>query len=385
MAGDFHKDLLPPDVRAEDTLYVADRALQVVYSNEGWAGFASGNRGTPLLREDWNRNLLENMSGNQKERWRHIYELLLAGRMPHHEEEQNCSSPSERRIYRLRITPIENERKEIVWLVHHLVRIDDRADPVERISSRLERLEDPTQVLRRFREHIVERRVKIPTFELARHFAPLQDTGGDLIWHREYPEGVTDLILADVAGHGSAAGRTATKVSLLLDELASLRLSPGETVAALNRAMLRLAPDDPVGFATGLLFRFAAGSKRATCCSFGHEGPIFSRTGPLRIDNGLPVGMVQETRGWPENDIDLDRHGARFLVFSDGITEQFNVEGEMFDIDGLHAAFNRHLGLPLEQMLRRIVADLETFRGEALVKDDQTLIALQFTGEGGDG
>lgn len=381
MPSDFSPDLLPPDVRAEDTLYIANRALEVIYCNEGWAGFASSNKGNKLLREAWNRNLLDNMSGNQKERWRHIYELLLAGRMPHHQEDQNCSSPDERRIFRLRITPVEDDKQEIAWLVHHLVRIDDQADPVERVSARLNELEDPAQVVHRFRDQIVNRRVKIPTFDIARHFAPLQETGGDLVWHREYPEGITDLILADVAGHGAAAGRTATKVALLLDEMASLRLSPGQTVRALNRAMLTLAPSDPVGFATGLLFRFAAGSKRATCCSFGHEGPIFSRTGPLRIENGLPVGLVDKERVWPENDIDLAQHGSRFLIFSDGITEQFNSDGEMFEIDRLHRAFTRYIELPLEELLRRIVTDLETFRGDALVKDDQTLIALQFTGD----
>ncbi len=252
---------------------------------------------------------------------------------------------------------------------------------MERISARLNELEDPAQVVHRFRDQIVNRRVKIPTFDIARHFAPLQETGGDLVWHREYPEGITDLILADVAGHGAAAGGTATKVALLLDEMASLRLSPGQTVRALNRAMLRLAPSDPIGFATGLLFRFAARSKRATCCSFGHEGPIFSRTGPLRIENGLPVGLVDKERVWPENDIDLAQHGSRFLIFSDGITEQFNSDGEMFEIDRLHKAFTRYIELPLEELLRRIVTDLETFRGDALVKDDQTLIALQFTGD----
>jgi serine phosphatase RsbU (regulator of sigma subunit) len=138
-------------------------------------------------------------------------------------------------------------------------------------------------------------------------------------------------------------------------------------------------------FATGLHFRFEQDLQRVVCSSFGHDGPIFSRTGQIRIENGLPVGLVEEDEPWPENTIDLTEHGNRFLVFSDGITEQFNADGDMFGIDGLREAFRRHLDLPLNEMLRRIVKELAGFRGTALVKDDQTLLALDFAGapEGG--
>jgi sigma-B regulation protein RsbU (phosphoserine phosphatase) len=134
-------------------------------------------------------------------------------------------------------------------------------------------------------------------------------------------------------------------------------------------------------FATGLHFRFEQDRQRVTCCSFGHDGPIFSRTGQIPIESGFPVGLVDEEKPWPENVIELAEHGKRFLVFSDGITEQFNADGEMFGIDGLHQAFLQHIDRPLDQMVSRIVRDLTGFRGTALVKDDQTLLALDFAGE----
>ena len=79
-------DMLPPDVESNDTLYIVDRELKVVYTNEEWARFASENKGGRILGKDWNSNLLENMSGREKERWKHIYRLLLEGRVPHHKE-----------------------------------------------------------------------------------------------------------------------------------------------------------------------------------------------------------------------------------------------------------------------------------------------------------
>ena len=99
------------------------------------------------------------------------------------------------------------------------------------------------------------------------------------------------------------------------------------------------------------------------------------------IDGGPPVGLVAEVEPWPQIHIDMLLHGNRFLVFSDGITEQFNIEGEMFGTKRLLNAFQRHLQLPLEKMIAEIIEELNRFRGPALVKDDQTLLALEFIGD----
>jgi hypothetical protein len=371
------KTLLPPDVSATDTLYVVDRKLNLVYSNDEWSRFAADNKGDKLLNDDCNPNVLENMSGKARERWKHIYHLLLDGRMPHHQEELICSSPSERRVYRLRVTPKKDDAGDVAWLVHHAVRVDEGRDVLDRVRGRLSELEDTDRMNREYRERIAAPRVTIPSFRTARHFQPLESVGGDLVWHRGYPEGLADLVIGDVAGHGEPAGRLATQIVALLDELAAFGKGPAEVIPELNRALVKISSDDAALFATGLFFRFEPVEQRLTCASMGHEGPIFSRTGEIEIENGPPVGLLEEMGPWPENAIDLDEHGARFLVFSDGITEQFNIDGEMFGTEGLLQAFRVHLDRPLGEMVNCIVDDLCRFRGPALTKDDQTLLALE--------
>jgi len=377
--------MLPRDVDAADTLYVTDRDLNIVYANEEWDRFATDNRGQALLAPDWDGNVLANLTGSQRDRWAHIYRLLLAGRLPHHQEEMNCSSPTERRIYRLRVTPRTDATGEVAWLVHHNVRVEGKTDAVDRVERQLERIGERVHLQEEFTRRIAERRIRIPSYAVARHFAPLHEIGGDLVWHREYPDGITDVIHADVLGHGEAAGRVAAKMAIVLDELASVDLSPCDTVTALNRALTRVTPRNEVMFATGLCLRFEPGLQGVTCCNFGHEGPIFSRTGPIRIDGGCPVGIVEEDVGWRDVRIDLREHGTAFLVFSDGITEQFNADGAMFGVEGLHGAFLRYLDMPLDERVFGIIGELTKFRGAALVKDDQTLLALDFVGADAEG
>jgi len=371
-------DLLPPDVDPGDALYIVDKDLNLVYTNRAWTRFASENKGEKLLGECRSPNVLENMSGKEKQRWSQIYRLLLQGRLPHHQESFNCSSPVERRILQLRITPKEDTSGEVAWLVHHTLPVDETRDAVARVSERFRELEDPARVALEYRSRVLQRRIRIPGFETARHFEPLDDIGGDILWHREHPRGPTDLVHADAIGHGTASGRLATQIVVLLDEIGARDEGPGATVSALNRAMLATADPDQVQFATGLYFRFDARGQRLRCANFGHFGPIFSRSGPVRVDNGPPVGLVEEREPWPETELDLAEHGTRFLVFSDGITEQFNPEGEMFGDDRLLQAFRRHVKRSLNEMVAGIVTELEDFRGPALVKDDQTLLAVDF-------
>jgi len=375
-------DMLPPDVEPGDALYIVDKDLNLVYTNEDWRRFALENKGRKILGEGWNPNVLDNMSGKQRQRWSHIYRLLLAGRLPHHQESFNCSSPVERRIYRLRITPKEDASGKVAWLVHHTLTVDERRDAVARVGKRLRELEDPDRVTHEYRSRVIRRRIRIPGFETARHFEPLDDIGGDVLWHREYAQGPTDLVHADAMGHGTASGLLATRIVVLLDEMAVQEEGPGRTVSALNRAMLEIADDDQVQFATGLFFRFDSRGQRLRCSNFGHHGPMFSRSGQIRVENGPAVGLSDELESWPETELDLAEHGTRFLVFSDGITEQFDIEGEMFGHDRLLRAFRKHLERPLADMVAGIVEDLSDFRGEALIKDDQTLLAVDFVGPG---
>ena len=374
---DTEIERLVPEAEPDSTLYVADENLRVVYTNEQWHRFAQDNRGLELLGPAWNTHLLENMSGTERERWASIYKLLLNGQLTHYEEDYICSSPDERRIYRLRSTPVKKDDGNTV-LVHHTVRIDDKATEREAMRGRLRALEsDPEQVELEYRSRVLEPRVEVPGFRVAQYMNPFEAVGGDLLWHRAYANGTTDVLLADAMGHGSEASVHATKMVMMLESLAAPYRQHQDILASLNRGMLRHRPEHESAFASGLILRLQDGTSLLRCTNFGHSAPIFSRSGEVPIAAGLALGIVDTHPVWPEMEFDLTEHGTRCLLFSDGITEQFDAEGEMYGTDRLIETFQDSLDLELDAMLQRIVEDVNAFRGEALVKDDQTLLALE--------
>ncbi|MFT7680238.1 MAG: hypothetical protein ACI8QC_004244 [Planctomycetota bacterium] len=362
----------------DSTVYVADENLRVVHTNDHWQRFAHDNKGAELAGPEWNTHLLDNMSGKERERWASIYSLLLSGELSHYEEDFICSSPEEHRIYRLRSTPVKGEDGATL-LIHHTVRIDDKAGEREAMRVRLRTLDtDPKQVENEYRSRVLDSQVAVPGFRVAQFVRPLDDVGGDIVWHRRYAGGTTDLILADAMGHGVEASLHAAKMVMMLDSLAAPYRQPQDILASLNRGMLRHRPEHETAFATGILFRFQHGSSVIRCTNFGHNSPIFSRSGEVSMGAGLALGITDSIPIWPEIELDLQEHGTRFLVFSDGITEQFDSQGQMYGSKGLIGALKGSLDIDLESMLDQIVDDWTAFRGNAVIKDDQVLLALQF-------
>jgi hypothetical protein len=368
---------LAPNVTADSTLYVADENLRVVYTNQEWRRFARDNRGAELAGPTWNTHLLENMSGGERQRWASIYELLLSGQLSHYEEDFICSSPDERRIYRLRSTPVARDDGGTL-LVHHTVRIDDKAEEREGMRIRLQALDsDPEQVRHEYQRRVLAPRVAVPGFRVAQSLRPLGDAGGDILWHRTYEDDTTDVVLADAMGHGAEASVHAAKMVMMLDSLAAPYRQLQDILASLNRGMLRHRAEHESAFASGILFRFQRGTARVRCANFGHSPPVFSRSGEVPLEVGLALGIVDTIPVWPEIELDMTEHGTRFMAFSDGITEQFDALGKMYGTERLIRVFQESSHRDLDGVVSTVFDDLETFRGDALVKDDQTLIALE--------
>lgn len=370
-------DTSTPGPTPHETLYVVDRQLNLVEVNKQWINFAQDNRGQVLLSEQQPRNLLESMSGSARARWQSIYQLLLNGQLSSHEEQFNCSSPTERRKYRLRITPEIDASGQVQRLVHQTVPVDDDGAAAQQVA-RLARLrDDPQATQRSYRMRVIERTIEIASFDTSRHFRPLEESGGDMLWHRGYADGCVDLVIADAMGHGGAAGVLATQLSYLLDEVAKSDREPMQIVAALNEALRPLIDQAGSGFATGLFMRFDPRGRCMTASNFGHDAPIFSHSGQVAMEHGPPVGLDLGLGDWPQATLDFAEHGRRFLVFTDGITEQFNIDGRMFTVAGLQRVFQQNLDRPLTELVEQIVRTVEQFRGEAITKDDQTLLAME--------
>ena len=352
-----------PRAADPDVIYVVDSALRLIQTNAAWDHFARANGGADASTS--RRSVLDAFSGAARARWEGIYAKLLGGEIPNHFEQFSCPSPATRRTYLLRISPRRDEASRVVALVHRTTLLEQTpARGHDRTAGptlpALGGEAGPGQPLR-----------------LVGSQRPLDGVGGDLIWGRRHDDGRREVVLADVMGHGALAARVADLIRAILD--GQVADSPGPAVRDLNAALIRRLPEiyDDVMFATGLYLDLDPTRGRLRVSNFAHLGMLVSARGSIDPPAGLPVGILPAGDPWPEIELGFDELGGRLMAYTDGIVEQFDPAGAMFGVGGLLREFRATLALDLAASLDRIMARVDRFRGAALVKDDQSLLAIE--------
>ena len=90
---------------------------------------------------------------------------------------------------------------------------------------------------------------------------------------------------------------------------------------------------------------------------------------------GMPVGL------WPDIDFDCfdipAAHGDRLLLYSDGVTECMNLQGEAFGENRLLAYLQQWATQPLDALLGGLLTEIKAWRAVAAFGDDVSLLAIE--------
>jgi hypothetical protein len=345
-----------PDRESPNLIYYINGARELVGTNQSFAAFAASN-GSPMLHESaLGKDVLLNLSGVHKSRWKAIYGELLSGRLPQHSERFQCPSPLQRREF---LMSVERVTVDGELLLRHETTL--LATPVVDLTGKPHEQEGNEG--RAFRFAICER--------------PMEAESGDGAWVRKLGEGREAVMIADAMGHGPGA---AAALRQFFQYIAADPLTdPRQAIVDANNKYTAL-PGHEVGatpFITGLLMTVDTNLNTMDIVCFGHHGMIFTPSGPIEVPGGLPVGILEGNTDWSVVSLDLNVLGPRALAYTDGIVEQFNGSGEMYGLDQLARDFSETATMPLAASLSAMLRRVDQFRKGALVKDDQTLLAME--------
>jgi sigma-B regulation protein RsbU (phosphoserine phosphatase) len=105
--------------------------------------------------------------------------------------------------------------------------------------------------------------------------------------------------------------------------------------------------------------------------------PLICRKGRLLRPRpvGMPLGMMSNQE-YEELAVTIEV-GDVILFYSDGYEDQTNSAGEVYGQDRLPAALLRLAVRPAEEIAAGLERELDEFRGDCRVHDDQTLLVLK--------
>jgi phosphoserine phosphatase RsbU/P len=209
----------------------------------------------------------------------------------------------------------------------------------------------------------------IPGFAISGLSTPAGAVGGDWYDFIPFEDGRWGLVLADVAGKGTAAALLMSATRGMLRSLATA-CCPSEVLTKLNQL---LVSDFPSGrFVTMLYAILDPATRELRFSSAGHLRPLLiedSQARFLETERGLPLGIGLGE--YSEAQVHL-AEGSRLLFYSDGITEATNPDEEEYGAQRLEQHFRR-----ADASAESILQDVRTFANGAGLHDDATVILVK--------
>lgn len=231
---------------------------------------------------------------------------------------------------------------------------------------------------------------RIPGAAFAWAYRPCDELAGDGLNIVPLGDGRAGLYILDVSGHGVAAALLSVTLSRLLSPASDLssvlvrdradgdRFSvtpPAEVADHLNR----LFPYDAATeqFATLMYGVLDVASGRFRYVSAGHAGPVrVPAVGPavLLATPGFPIGLAREPYG--EQCVRLAT-GDRLYLYSDGLPDAMNPEGQRFGDARLLEAVARGRAEPLREGMATLLSEITAWQGGERPHDDISILAVE--------
>jgi sigma-B regulation protein RsbU (phosphoserine phosphatase) len=224
---------------------------------------------------------------------------------------------------------------------------------------------------------------EIPGARFAWTFKPCGELAGDFLNVFRLDDRHLGVCVLGVSGHGLAAALLSVTASHLLARMASPLtgpVPPAQVAGALSKHFSEASVGQPFTFLYGTL-GLDTGEFRFT--SAGHPGPVYLRqdASPVHLEiAGLPAGVG--TGGYEEQAVNL-RPGDRLVLYTDGVTQTRNADGEHFGVRRLLAAVEQGRGSPLEKSLDALVESVEGWRGDTPRHHDISILFVERTDPAG--
>ncbi|MGA7709330.1 MAG: PP2C family protein-serine/threonine phosphatase [Acidobacteriaceae bacterium] len=246
---------------------------------------------------------------------------------------------------------------------------------VERGTTRIEMQEAELERASEIQRSLLPRTVpQLAGFEVAGAWQPASTVSGDYYDVLQLDDHRLGICIADVAGKGVSAALLMANVQAAVRAFASDGASPAVVCAKVNRLLHEnIATGKFVTFFYGIL---DSETRTFQYCNAGHLYPILVSGGMVRMfeqGGGAVLGVFAD---WIYEDFKIElREGDRLLLFTDGITEASDVNGQEFEESRIAAFAEANGRLSAKELNQGLLAQVTSFCNAQFL-DDATLLVI---------
>jgi serine phosphatase RsbU (regulator of sigma subunit)/pSer/pThr/pTyr-binding forkhead associated (FHA) protein len=216
----------------------------------------------------------------------------------------------------------------------------------------------------------------IPGLDLAGYNAACRTVGGDYYDYIEYPNGHVGIAVGDVSGKAMPAALLMTSLQARVRVLAEESADVADIVTRLNRHTAANCPENR--FVTFFFGIVDSRTGNLAYANAGHNAPLLVRAnGHTEMLNGggIVMGLFAQAR-YDRYEANLET-GDTLILYSDGVTEATNTNGEEFGEERLVETLRLNRHRSASELVRAINGALTTFTAGAAAADDITLLILK--------
>jgi serine phosphatase RsbU (regulator of sigma subunit) len=265
----------------------------------------------------------------------------------------------------------------VVYIIQRYVKQKEQLDATVRHQrdQLLRDLELAAQVQTMF---LPTHRPSIPGLEIAGMMQPARGVSGDYYDYMPVNDHALQLVIADVAGKGVPAAllmaATAAAVQLETREKRNML----EMVNRLNGSLHSLSGSNR--YVTLLLADIDARKQSLSYVNCGHNPALLyqAKTGAVVTMNSscFPIGMF-DSLTCAMNPVALTA-GDILVLYTDGVIEAENSQGEEFGMERLSTLIHRGRMLSSDELMNHILESIADFSRNVAFEDDVTILVVKF-------
>ncbi|MBO4262362.1 MAG: serine/threonine-protein phosphatase [Clostridia bacterium] len=216
-------------------------------------------------------------------------------------------------------------------------------------------------------------------FDVYATMDPAKEVGGDFYDYFLIDSDHLCLVMADVSGKGIPAALFMMASKIILANNAMAGKSPARILHDTNAAICSHNHEEM--FVTVWLGILEISTGKLTAANAGHEYPILNTDGSFALikdKHGFVIGGMDGAK-YTEYEISLVP-GAKLFLYTDGVPEATDPQGNMFGTERLLAALNGDISADTKRTLNNVRTAIDGFVGGAEQFDDLTMLCLEYKG-----
>jgi sigma-B regulation protein RsbU (phosphoserine phosphatase) len=246
------------------------------------------------------------------------------------------------------------------------------------LEERQREIEEDLSLAARVQQSLAPKSLVWGGVRVEAYFHPVRTIGGDFGLVSPLDHDHLNLLVCDVSGHGIGSALVANRI--YSETMTQLRTNAplGDMFRQLNRFVMQNIGSS-VFFFTVAAARIDRDGRRMVFAGAGHPPGMVVTPGQeprLLESRSMVLGALPEAVDVEASlDVDLDR-GDRVVLYTDGITDVFDSQGEMLGVPGVQKFVRETALLPFSEMKQGILDRVAEWR-EGPPVDDVSLVIVE--------